>query len=207
MRYGLLTIVLLAALPCLADGVPIDETGFVTVDHLALMLSPSQIAEVGRSRILTLDADQFESMRKLIPGFPERFRVITPSYHDCSCGLGAYGIWTRREHVAVPYPWIDIPPEELGLNPLPGRQEPPIKGWSHVLFDIDGEMYFAEERIPEADVLLALDDIARGDEDRRVLWLSLPPRSSADVDSAIRRLVDRLTAEGERRGVKVMISG
>ena len=206
MRYRFLAFLLFVALPCLAHY-PMSETDLVNGDHVVVWLSPEQTEEVGRTRILTLDKNQVDVMRKLVPSFPDRIKVITPSYHDCKCGMYVYGIWTRRELVALPYPDFDFPGADLRMLPPPRLDEPPLDKGSHILFDIDGAMYFAGEPISEEEILHGLDVIGQGDENGKVLWLNLPPRSSEEVDEAIQGIVERLKEEGAKRGVDVEITG
>jgi len=128
MRWLVLVSALLMTLPCLSDGLPIDDSGMVYGDHVVLMLSPLQIVEIGRSRALTLEGDQLETMRKLVPEFPGQVRIFTPSYDDCMCGVVVYGIWTRPEQVAIPYGKMlknpDVLTGELRFHRLPPPEPP-----------------------------------------------------------------------------------
>jgi hypothetical protein len=84
---------------------PIDpKTGSVTVDHVLLDLSVSQVQELDVLGTLTLTPEQWSKLQEIDPLCPKRLdTVLSPSFHDSGDALleTLYAIRTARAHVAV----------------------------------------------------------------------------------------------------------
>ncbi len=92
---------------------PVDpKTGRVTVEHVMLDLSETQIQEVDTIGTLTLSPDQWSELQKIDPVCPKRLDIVLPpSFEDSDGGLPDTSPWairTARGHVAIPKANLEV---------------------------------------------------------------------------------------------------
>lgn len=222
VRATILLIITLCAATAWSDGPPMTPEGEVTVDHLEFRLSPEQLETVGRTRTVEFTPEQLAVCRKLNARFPGRLPVIGPSYADCTCGVGAYGMWIRPQRIAITTNTI------LGYDPESEKELEKSEGFFDeralslqaqtdavgaavarrmLCMGMKGDFYSYGKAIAAAQVATVLSKLAANKEQEPYIFINIPPAGDAAIDAKVQDALKTLRAEGTKQGVKILITG
>jgi len=204
------------------DGPPMTPEGKVTVDHLEFRLSPEQIETIGRTRHIEFTPEQLTVCRKLNAQFPERLPVIGPAYADCTCGMGAYGMWIHPQQIAIATNTVtgydpaiekEFESSEGFIDERPFRlqaQTDAVEAASArrmMYMDVNGGLFIYGKAIEAANVATILSKIAKDEERSSHVFINIPPAGDASIDAKVQEALKGLRNEGVKQGVKILITG
>lgn len=205
-----------------ADGPPMTPTGEVTIDHVEFVLSAEQIEILGRTRYIEFSAEQLEFCRKLNAQFPKRLLAIGPAYSDCTCGMGAYGMWIRPQRIAIAThtitgydPKIEKEMEggEIFVDERPlilQAQTDPIGAAAsrrELLMDVNGDFFIYGKALSAADAVRVFETISKNTEERRYIFINIPPPGEAAIEAKVQDALKVIRAEAAKHNTNVYITG
>lgn len=194
MKIVLRSLLFLFATSCLtwADGIPYNrETGKVEAPHTMIELSKDQQQELETLRTVTLNAEQWQALRKVSPVTPKRLtQVLFTDYEDCACGLYAYAIALNSSKIAVIHGAVDA-------EPLSWQ----IWSMSRVDLTVDrrGQFYFEGTLVPFETLrqIFGAKPEHQASESERHLFVHLPLGVKRS-DSVVKERIDRLYAAANK---------
>jgi len=220
------TFILIAALSTAAvfgDGPPMTPEGEVTVDHLEFRLSPEQIETLGRTRQIEFTPEQLALCRKLNAQFPESLPVIGPAYADCTCGMGAYGMWVRPQRFAIPTTTVTGYNPEIEKELKTGEaffDERPLilqsqtdavgaaAGRRLLCMDVRGNLFIYGKPLSAADAANVLSRSSHDKEEKSsYVFINIPPAGDAAIDAKVQESLKSLREAGAKHGVEILITG
>ncbi len=91
-----------------ADGPPVNEkTGKLTCKSVRFDMDEKQVRQAERIGYVELSDKQIAKIKKINKAFDTKLLMIVPvPYHDCTCGMGVYGIWNKNASFEIPYQQI-----------------------------------------------------------------------------------------------------
>lgn len=224
LRVASILIAALCAAAVFGDGPPMTPEGEVTVDHLEFRLSPEQIEAMGRTRYVEFTSEQLALCRKLNAEFPERLPVIGPAYNDCTCGLGAYGMWVRPQRLAIPTTTLthydpkiekenEVSTSEAFLDERPFKlqaQTDPVGAAAarqQMIMDVSGNLFIYGKALSAKDSLRVLSIVSKDAENPPFIFINIPPTGDPAIDARVQETLKVLQDEGAKLQVKVLITG
>lgn len=199
---------------------------------LRFTLTPEQDSEVQRQRIFRPTPKQFAQLRAIESTCPEEFRVITPRWNECRCGLTGAVVWSKPGVVTAEggrlSRWTKIDVDLLRREAAAGdtlaiatldnrgseyenemaalarrRAQHPSNDFSLVM-DYQGRVFYAGRLLLPA----AMDSFlsTRGDSGEAVIYLPLEDPDPQARVGEIEQLMD-LGWRCARRGFRLYVHG
>jgi len=118
MKTKLILTMLTLSAACLADGLPKDENGNLTVPHTLVTPNASQIEEIETLDSITLTEKQWAELRKVSPSTPKRLEGIVPiTWNDCLCETPCGAVRMKDGKIAVWHETQDAKSLSYRINP------------------------------------------------------------------------------------------
>lgn len=190
-----------------ADGPPIDFDGTVSVDHLAIKLSKEQLERVGYSRILKLEKEQLALIRKINPDFPEIIRVITPSFEDCPCNNGIYGIWNKKSQVCIAINQITRDKKHAEKNLLNNKIDDLTKNTAYLYMDSNADIYLNQKKITLEKLNEIMKKLTTVQDGAKFIFINMPPKIDKETNEKIINILKDLKEKGKQLDVKIYETG
>ncbi len=201
-----------------ADGPPVDTLGNVHGKYFAIKLNESQVKEIGRNRTLKFTNKQYNYLRKKLKNLKRKIFVLTPFYNDCTCDL-IYGIWNRRDSVAIPDYMSDMLKEEnssgqTGNDQNSGQEKEKCKNiksglseWPMIQIDLEGNIYFRNNRKSKKGLFAMIREMASLNGNDGSIYVSRPPKTDKETDDNILKLIGEITIYAKKYKISVEVAG
>ena len=98
MRALLFIISFLFSTIVLADGLPLDSNGNITVPHTIISINETQQNFLNNHRLIELTAEQKKQLGS--EWALDTIEVLDPHHHDCTCAR-IYAIWINPKQIAI----------------------------------------------------------------------------------------------------------
>ena len=188
-----------------SDGPPINDKGEVTTDHITLQLSKEQIKQVGVYRQLSFSKEQMKLISKLEKKFPPLINIITPNYNDCSCGLENYGVWIKKNQIAIPtYQFIYFTAQE-NLKKNKKNTAAIIKLGTMLHMNAKGSLFNQGSRVSFESIDLSFQKLKK--EEDPYVFISIPPKIDSKIDLQIKNFMEKIFSLSKKHKVKIYIQG
>ena len=201
MKTHLILALLTLPAACLADGLPKDENGNLTVPHTLVTPNASQVEEIETLNSITLTKEQWAELRKVSPNTPKRLEGIVPiTWNDCLCATPCGAVRMKDGKIAVWHETQDAKALSYRINP---SRQLTLMIDRRGQFHLNGVLVHYKVLI---EAIRASEAVKPGERDEYpagIAELKVPPGMRADDPVFIDRLTSiytELAAKGWNRG-------
>jgi hypothetical protein len=212
----LMTAIFVLPVPVLSDGPPVDGHGNIGTKHfLTLALTDTQKEVIERTHIVSFTAKQKTIMKEWLSREPDSAIALTPSYNDCTCGMGFYVIWNKKDIVSIPIEYnfseYRYEPSMFNegvteeLNAEIKEERKLLKEWDRrlILIGTAGKIYFNRKEV-KRDQLVSL---FKGPKKQLLSLISLPPAEDEAQRVHLTSIANEIAKIAEENGISLSVEG